>query len=144
MYTSTHSLTSALDGGEWSASRTGRFTPRERAPGTHWMGGWVCSEPFWKRWRREKFPALAGNRKNPDRPPVAQRYKINSITYSKVIMSRNNVRSDCICRCMRTFSTLPSYVKLQLWFLNTLQFSKLIPRQGTQVYPRSCSCLPAV
>jgi hypothetical protein len=41
MYSSTHSLTSALDGGEWSASRTGRFTPRERAPGTHWIGGWV-------------------------------------------------------------------------------------------------------
>jgi hypothetical protein len=29
-----HSLTSALDGGEWSA-------PRERAPDTHWIGGWV-------------------------------------------------------------------------------------------------------
>jgi hypothetical protein len=26
-YSSTHSLTSALDGGEWSASRPGRFTP---------------------------------------------------------------------------------------------------------------------
>jgi hypothetical protein len=32
--------TSALDGGEWSASRPGRFTPRERVPGTHWKGGW--------------------------------------------------------------------------------------------------------
>jgi hypothetical protein len=41
MYISTHSLTSALDGGEWSASRPGRFTPRERAPGTHWIGDWV-------------------------------------------------------------------------------------------------------
>jgi hypothetical protein len=40
-YRSTHSLTSALDGGEWSASRPGRFTPGERAPGTHWIGGWV-------------------------------------------------------------------------------------------------------
>jgi len=28
-------LTSALDGGEWSASRPGRFIPRERAPDTH-------------------------------------------------------------------------------------------------------------
>jgi hypothetical protein len=27
-----HSLTSALDGGERSASRPGRFTPRERPP----------------------------------------------------------------------------------------------------------------
>jgi hypothetical protein len=31
-------LTSALVGGEWSASRLGRFTPGERAPGTHWVG----------------------------------------------------------------------------------------------------------
>jgi hypothetical protein len=29
-------LTSTLDGGEWSASRPGRFTP-----GTHWIGCWV-------------------------------------------------------------------------------------------------------
>jgi hypothetical protein len=29
-------LTSALDGGEWWASRPGRFTP-----GAHWIGGWV-------------------------------------------------------------------------------------------------------
>jgi hypothetical protein len=35
------SLTSALDGGEWSASRPGRSTPREGARGTHWIGGWV-------------------------------------------------------------------------------------------------------
>jgi hypothetical protein len=34
-------VTSALDGGEWSASRTGRFTPRERSTGTHWIGGWM-------------------------------------------------------------------------------------------------------
>jgi len=27
-------LTSVLDGYEWSASRLGRFAPRERAPGT--------------------------------------------------------------------------------------------------------------
>jgi hypothetical protein len=38
-YISMHSLTSALDGGEWSASRPDRFTPRKRAPGTHWIGG---------------------------------------------------------------------------------------------------------
>jgi len=36
-----HSLTSALYGGELSTSRLGRFIPRERAPGIHWIGGWV-------------------------------------------------------------------------------------------------------
>jgi hypothetical protein len=34
-------LTSALVGGEWSASRPGRFTPEERSPFTHCIGGWV-------------------------------------------------------------------------------------------------------
>jgi hypothetical protein len=34
-------LTSALDGSEWWASRPNRFTPGERAPGTHCIGGWV-------------------------------------------------------------------------------------------------------
>jgi hypothetical protein len=34
-------LTSVLVGGESSASRVGRLTPGERAPCTHWIGGWV-------------------------------------------------------------------------------------------------------
>jgi len=34
-------LTLALVGGERSASRPGRFIARERAPGTHWIGGCV-------------------------------------------------------------------------------------------------------
>jgi hypothetical protein len=40
-----HSLTSALDGGEWSASRPGHFTLRESASCTHWIGGWVGPRP---------------------------------------------------------------------------------------------------
>jgi hypothetical protein len=48
--------------GEWSASSPGRFTPRERASGTHWIGGWVDPEPFWMRWWRKKFPAPTENR----------------------------------------------------------------------------------
>jgi len=34
-------LTSTLNRGEWSASRPGRFTHTERAPVSHWIGGWV-------------------------------------------------------------------------------------------------------
>jgi hypothetical protein len=34
-------LTSALVGGEWSASLSSHFTPGERAPRTQWIGGWV-------------------------------------------------------------------------------------------------------
>jgi len=41
MYSSAHSLTSVLDGSERSATRPGRFNPRECAPDTQWIGGWV-------------------------------------------------------------------------------------------------------
>jgi len=34
-------LTSALNGGEWSASHPSHFTSRKGAPATHSVGGWV-------------------------------------------------------------------------------------------------------
>jgi hypothetical protein len=40
-YSSYSFLTSALDGGELSALRSGRTLPPERTSGTHWTGGWV-------------------------------------------------------------------------------------------------------
>jgi hypothetical protein len=64
MYTSTHSLTSALDGGEWSASRPGRFTLRERAPDTHWIGGWVGPRSGGKEKNSQPLPGL--------KPPIIQ------------------------------------------------------------------------
>jgi hypothetical protein len=33
--------TSALDGSEWSVSRSGCFTPAERLPDAEYTGGWV-------------------------------------------------------------------------------------------------------
>jgi hypothetical protein len=35
-------ITFAVDGDEWSASRPCRYTPGDIAPGTHFIGGWVC------------------------------------------------------------------------------------------------------
>ncbi|KDR23422.1 Furin-like protease 2 [Zootermopsis nevadensis] len=40
-YSSCSFLTSALDGGEWLASRPGRALPSGKDPSTHWIGGWV-------------------------------------------------------------------------------------------------------
>jgi hypothetical protein len=75
-YSFTYSLTSALDGGEWSASRPGRFTPRERAPGTHWIGVWVgpraVLDPVVKR--KIPSPCRESNPKTPIVQPVAHRY----------------------------------------------------------------------
>jgi hypothetical protein len=64
-YSSTHYLNSTLGGGELSASRPGCFTPRERAPDTHWIGLRAVLEAVLKRKihspRRES---------NPDHPIV--------------------------------------------------------------------------
>jgi hypothetical protein len=46
-YSSTYSLTLALDRGEWSASHPSCFTPRERAPDTHWIGGCFTFNSIW-------------------------------------------------------------------------------------------------
>jgi hypothetical protein len=74
-YSSTHSLTSALDGGEWSASRPGRFTPKERDPGTHWIPGWVGPRVVLDAVVKRKILS-AQQESNPRIPivqPVAQR-----------------------------------------------------------------------
>jgi hypothetical protein len=56
-------LTSALDGGEWSTSRSGCFTPGERALGTRLIGGWVGPRAILDAVAKRKDPifAPAGN-----------------------------------------------------------------------------------
>jgi hypothetical protein len=53
-------LTLALVGGEWSTSRPGRFTPGERAPGTHSIGSWVDLRAGLNDLERRKFLTLSG------------------------------------------------------------------------------------
>jgi hypothetical protein len=54
----THSLTLSLDGGEWSALRPGCFIPKEKAPGTHWIGGWVGPRAVLDAVVKRKIPSL--------------------------------------------------------------------------------------
>jgi hypothetical protein len=81
-YSSTHSLTSGLDGGEWSASRPGRFTLRERAPVTHCIGGWVGPRAVLDTMVKRKIPSprRESNPRTPIVQPVAQRYTDWAIT----------------------------------------------------------------
>jgi hypothetical protein len=53
-------LTSALVGGEWSTSSPGRFNAEERAPGTHWIGGWVYLRAGLDNLENRKFLTLPG------------------------------------------------------------------------------------
>jgi hypothetical protein len=69
-YSSTHSLTSALDEGELSALRPGHFTPSERAPGTHWIGGWVGPTAVLDAAVKRKIPSP--RRESNPRTPIVQ------------------------------------------------------------------------
>jgi hypothetical protein len=75
-------LTSARDGGEWSASRPGRFAPRERAPSTHYIGGWVDPRVVLDAVVKRKIPSprREPNPKTPIVQPVAQHYTDWAIT----------------------------------------------------------------
>jgi hypothetical protein len=53
-------MTSGLVGGEWPASRASRFTSGERAPGTHWIGGWVGLRAGLDDVEERKFLTLPG------------------------------------------------------------------------------------
>jgi len=47
--------TLTLNGSEWSASRSGRFTPWERDTDAYWITDWLASELVWTCWRVENF-----------------------------------------------------------------------------------------
>jgi hypothetical protein len=76
MYSSTHFLTSALDGGESSVSCPGRFIPREIAPDTHWIGGWVGPRTVLDAVVKRKIPSprRESNPRTPIVQPLAQPY----------------------------------------------------------------------
>jgi hypothetical protein len=123
MYSSTHSLNSALDGGEWSASRPGRFTPRERAPGTHWVGGWVGSRAVLDAMVKRKIPSLRqeSNQRTPIVQPVVQHYTDWAITAH---LERNMyccMLSPSVCLVIGKLS----YFLLHEVMWNTVQYTEL-------------------
>jgi hypothetical protein len=78
----------SLDG-EWLASCPRCFTPAERGPGTHCIGGWVGPEQVWTLWEREKSLALLEiDPSHPAHSPLSYRLRYPSsqdkrkITYS--------------------------------------------------------------
>jgi hypothetical protein len=95
-YSSTHSLTSALDGGEWSASRPGRFIPKERTPGTRWIGGWVGPRAVLDAVMKRKIPSPHGESKprTPDRPARSTAlYRLSYRGYRKSYRVKCDVHS---------------------------------------------------
>jgi hypothetical protein len=76
-----HSLTSVLDGGEWSASRSSNFTS-----GIHWMGPRADLNQVWNR----KILAAAGNRT----PAVQNEAYLGSFRYGSSLVTSSRT-SKC-------------------------------------------------
>jgi hypothetical protein len=73
-------LTSALVWGERSASRLGRFTLGEAAPGTHWVGGWMGPRIGLDDVEKRKILTLPRVELRPlGRPGLASRYTDSAI-----------------------------------------------------------------
>jgi hypothetical protein len=53
-------LTSTLVQGEWSASRLSRFTPGDKVPGIHYMGGWMGPRASLDDIEKRKFLKFSG------------------------------------------------------------------------------------
>jgi hypothetical protein len=90
-YSSTHSLSSALDEGEWSVSRPGRFNCMGRAPGTHWIGGWVGPRAVLDAVVKRKTPSPSreSNPRTPIVQPLAERYTDWVVPNTKLFLSLN-------------------------------------------------------
>jgi hypothetical protein len=104
MYSSTFSRPAAVVGGEWSASHPDSFTPGERAPGTHWIGGWVDPRAGLDDVEKSKFLTQPGLELRP---------------LSRPAPSQSTLSADYAIPAPTTFQYICSYFKP--FFLNTVQ-----------------------
>jgi hypothetical protein len=125
MYSYTHSLTSALDRGEWSASRPGRFNPRERSPSTRWIWGWMGPRAVLDALVKRKIPRphRESNPRTPIIHPVAQRYTDWAITpknnaYLIILYNCYSFPLNKLYACSDLMTTLEcfSYICVSPWF----------------------------
>jgi hypothetical protein len=93
-----------LAGGEWSASRPCRFTPGEKPPVTHWIGGRVDPRTGLDDVEKERFLTLLGLDLRP-LPRPARSYSLYRLRYpgSKYVrylhLSKDELRAIvCLCQ----------------------------------------------
>jgi hypothetical protein len=101
-------LTSALAGCEWSASRPGRFTPGERAPGTLWIGGWVDPRAGLDDSDKRKFLTLPGFELRPlSRPARSQSlYRLRLLRFMSITNNNLNELIYLSCQSIMLYKTV--------------------------------------
>jgi hypothetical protein len=100
-------LISAQAGGEWSVSRSGRFNPGERAPGTHWIGSWVDPRAGLNKVEKKTFLTLEG----PELRPLGRPTRTLSKKYTVNIKLSMFVRPKYHC-CLYQMTLKPCPIKL--------------------------------
>jgi hypothetical protein len=98
-------LTSALVGGEWLASRPCRFTPLERAPGTHWIGDWVGFRVDMDDVEKRKICTLPGLELRPLCRPVRSQslYRLHLVFHSFIHSRRRHLALNSVVLNFHTF-----------------------------------------
>jgi hypothetical protein len=79
-----------------SASRSGRFTSVERAPGTHWIGGWINPRAGLDDLEKGKFLSLSGLELWPlGRPASSQSlYRLHILFHSSLPNSTKQTNNN--------------------------------------------------
>jgi hypothetical protein len=89
-------LTSALAGGEWSSSRPGSFIPWKRAPGTHWIEGWVDTRAGLDDVEKILDPTGTQNPNPSVVQPVVSRHTYCPIPAPRDYLIQNTILSSCL------------------------------------------------
>jgi hypothetical protein len=106
-------LTLAIDGGEWSASLSGFFTPRERGRPipTGYEAGWT-QDPVRTLCKKEKFLPHAGNRNlaRPSSQHLSQ-YRLSYCRFYTCTHGHGHTRGlhFCCCAIPRTYRCLKQH-----------------------------------
>jgi hypothetical protein len=96
----------ALVGGEWTALRPGRFTPGERASGTHWIGGWVGPRAVLDDVKNREFLTLPGLKLPPlGRPARSQSLSGLFIRFA-VGNGKTKFRGPCLKRLTKFITSV--------------------------------------
>jgi hypothetical protein len=116
-----HSLTSATDGGEWSASRPGHFTPGGRTPCTHWTEGWVGPRNGLDTVSKRKIPSPRRDSKA-DHPIVqARSQSLYRVTIPDILKLSVEVEINFLEQSPTSHTTLTTFVQVRdiqfPWFL---------------------------
>jgi hypothetical protein len=119
-------LTSALDGGEWSASRPSRSITAEIASSLQFIGSWVGRRTSLDVMEKRKIPAPVGNRIQAFQP-LTRRYTGSNLCYCKLSNTHApRMRITCGSSPTQTLDQLMDASLILFSFSSTLKYATAV------------------